>query len=65
MSFLTNKSKIIVEKDYTEQLIFSNKMSISAKNKFCIVVIGVLFSLFIVNIANAMSQDSIFLSLLG
>lgn len=65
MSFLSSRSKVIEEKDYTQQLIFSNRLPESSKNKFYMLIIGVLFSLFTMNIVNAMSHDATFMRLFG
>lgn len=59
MSLLNNRSNVLIEKDYREQLIFSNKLPETSKNKLYFVVIGVLFSLFFVNIVNAMSTNPV------
>ncbi len=60
MSLFTNRQMEIVEKDYTEQLIFSDKMPMSLKNKLCCVVLGVLFLLFAVNMVFAMGNSLVF-----
>ncbi|MDX1812324.1 MAG: hypothetical protein R3240_10280 [Gammaproteobacteria bacterium] len=65
MSILASKSNRIVEKDYTEQLIFSNKTPDASKNKFYYMVIVVLFVMLVSNIVNAATQYPVFQNLMG
>lgn len=60
MSLVAARSRTFREKDYTEQLIFSDRKSDSQKNKWGALVIVLLFTLFIMNIGQALAHNATF-----
>ena len=57
MSMLNNRSKVIVEKDYTEQLIFSDKLPATVKTRVYIIVVGLMFGLLSFNIILSLKNN--------